>query len=60
LEEKYVDGWIILKRISNFKREEVKSIGMAQNGDNLCGFVNPVMNILFPHSVGFFFLLYGN
>ena len=44
MEEKYVSGRIILKRISKFGREGVKSIGLAQNGDNLFAFVNIVMN----------------
>jgi len=48
LEEEYVGGCIILKGISKFQREEVKSIGLFQNGDNLSFFVNPVMNILLP------------
>ena len=48
LKEEYVGEWIILKWISKFQREEVKSIGLFQNGDNLSFFVNPVMNILLP------------
>jgi len=56
LEEEYVGGRIILKRISKLEREKVKSIGLAQNGDNLCAFVNPVMGIFFPRSGGFFSL----
>ena len=38
LEEKYVGGWIILKVIFKFEWEEVKWIGLAQDGDNLCDF----------------------
>jgi hypothetical protein len=38
----------------------MKSIGLAQNGDILSFFVNPVMNILFPHNGGIFFCLYQN
>ena len=51
--KKYVSGWIILKIISKFEREEVKWIGLAQNGDNFWSFVNPVMNIFF-HKIGNF------
>ena len=41
-------GRIIFERIFKFEWEEVKSIGLVQNGDNLCAFVNPVVNISFP------------
>jgi len=34
----------------------VKSICLFQDGDNLCAFVNTVMNILFPKNVGCFWL----
>jgi len=34
-----------LRRIFKFEWEEVKSIGLSQDGCNLCAIVNPVMNI---------------
>ena len=41
-------GRIIFERIFKFEWEEVESFGLVQNGDNLCAFVNPVVNISFP------------
>jgi hypothetical protein len=38
LEEIEVGGRIILKRIFKFEWEEVKSIGLYHDGDNLCAF----------------------
>ena len=35
-----------------FEWEDVKSIGLAQNGDKLCTFMNSVMNISFPITGG--------
>jgi len=54
LEETEVCGRIILKLIFKFEWEEVKLIGVAQDGDNLCGFVNPVMKVPFHKTVGTF------
>ena len=46
-------GWrIILKRIFKFEWEEVKLVDVAQEGDSLCGFVNPVMKVPFHKTVG--------
>jgi len=43
-----VGGRIIFERIFKFEWEEVKWFGLVQDGDNLCVFVNPVVNISFP------------
>jgi len=37
-----------LKRIFKFKWQEVKRIGLVQDGDKLCAFVNRVVNLSFP------------
>jgi hypothetical protein len=54
LEETEVGVRVILKRIFKFEWEEVKWIGVAQDGDNLCGFVNLVMQVSFHKAVGTF------
>jgi len=54
LEETEVGGRIILKLIFKFEWEEVKLIVVAQDGDSLCGFVNPVMKVPFHKTVGTF------
>jgi len=50
LEEIELGGQIILKRIFKFEWEEVKWIGLSQNGDSGFAFVNMEMNILFHKS----------
>jgi len=45
-------GWIIFKLIFKFGWEEVKLIGLSQDGDNLWNFVNPLMNNLVPQNGG--------
>ena len=40
-------GQTILKRIFKFESEEVKWIGVSQDGDSGLGFVNMIMNIWF-------------
>jgi hypothetical protein len=55
-----VGGRIIFKRVFKFEWEEVKWIGLAQDGYNLCQLLNPVTNISFPQNVlgGGIFVLY--
>jgi hypothetical protein len=48
----------MLKRIFKLEWEEVKSIGLAQDGDKLWAFVNTVMNISVPQKWDIF-LVYG-
>jgi hypothetical protein len=51
---------LVKKRIFKFEREEMKSICLFQDGDTLCAFVNPAMNIFFPQNGVIFFLLCAN
>jgi hypothetical protein len=44
----------MLKRIFKLEWKEVKSIGLAQDGDNLWAFVNPELNISVPQRWGVF------
>ena len=46
-------GWRkLLKRIFKFEWKEVQSIGLSQDGCNLCAFVNSEMNISFSQNGG--------
>ena len=47
MEEIGLAGQTILKRIFKFESEEVKWIGVSQDGDSGLGFVNMIMNIWF-------------
>ena len=47
MEEIELGGTILLKRVIKFEWEEVKWIGVSQDGDNGIAFVNTVMNIWF-------------
>ena len=50
MEEIELDRQIILKRMFKFEWEEVKLIGLFQNGDSGLAFVNMEMNIWFHKS----------
>jgi hypothetical protein len=52
-----VGGWVILKRVFVFEGEEVKWIGLAQDGDNwIAFFEHSIENISSKQGVCFYYI----